>query len=481
MSIKAMTFIWEHSEQNNTRLLMLLAIADHCNDEGFCWPGIESLGKKARLEAYNSALAMIRKLEEAGELASVSEPGKLNYFYLPKYCKYAGIDVDKLKERLEKMSNRTPNQMSGGRASKPKNVPPPDEGDTPHETNDDPPPNEGDTPHETKGTPPMKSGDESSEKSSVETSKKESSGESSSSKGKPEEDDDFNLSDKELSILCDAFGSIGARAKGCLAKDRDLTIGWAKYVLATRICFDPGDKYYVDIPPAYIFKCVSNGDPVKELPVESAEHKAKREFAAMSDDEKAAKLAADEIAEKKAEAQTAKLKNKGDAVRDARLAKESAKAEADRIEAARLQAEAERDAKLWFDKLEVDRREWRECVEKKSMASGGVSALDAASHQLFKRIRPTAAAKCGSARKKYHRFIFHWKRRQFADELRLVDYVDEEIVRDDGSVLSVKAPIAIYGYRSGDFNKIFADYPEPFIRIMSALQYQERYVENGQQ
>ena len=41
MSIRVMTQVWDTSEQKGSALLLLLALADHAADDGFCWPGIQ--------------------------------------------------------------------------------------------------------------------------------------------------------------------------------------------------------------------------------------------------------------------------------------------------------------------------------------------------------------------------------------------------------------------------------------------------------
>jgi len=40
MSIKVMSYVWEASKAKGSELLLLLAIADHAADDGYCWPGI---------------------------------------------------------------------------------------------------------------------------------------------------------------------------------------------------------------------------------------------------------------------------------------------------------------------------------------------------------------------------------------------------------------------------------------------------------
>ena len=67
MSIKIMSYIWDHSPQKGTHLLMLLTIADHANDQGEAWPSIKRLAHRCRV-GERQAQYIIRDLEESGEL-----------------------------------------------------------------------------------------------------------------------------------------------------------------------------------------------------------------------------------------------------------------------------------------------------------------------------------------------------------------------------------------------------------------------------
>lgn len=49
MSIKIMSAIWENGPLGLSEAMLLLAIADYCNDEGECWPSVGSLARKARM------------------------------------------------------------------------------------------------------------------------------------------------------------------------------------------------------------------------------------------------------------------------------------------------------------------------------------------------------------------------------------------------------------------------------------------------
>lgn len=68
-----MQSVWSNSEQAGTALLLMLAIADNCNDQGEAWPSVPTLARKIRAsERYVRIL--LRELEKTGELKII--PGK---------------------------------------------------------------------------------------------------------------------------------------------------------------------------------------------------------------------------------------------------------------------------------------------------------------------------------------------------------------------------------------------------------------------
>jgi DNA-binding transcriptional regulator YhcF (GntR family) len=77
MSIKIMTWIWENSLEEGTNLLMLLAIADHANDDGVCWPSIERLAQRARVKE-RQAQYIIKNLEANGAIEVQRGVGRNN-------------------------------------------------------------------------------------------------------------------------------------------------------------------------------------------------------------------------------------------------------------------------------------------------------------------------------------------------------------------------------------------------------------------
>jgi hypothetical protein len=49
MSVKAMTYVWENSPYTGNSLIVHLALADHCDDQGICWPSQKYLASKCKV------------------------------------------------------------------------------------------------------------------------------------------------------------------------------------------------------------------------------------------------------------------------------------------------------------------------------------------------------------------------------------------------------------------------------------------------
>jgi hypothetical protein len=67
MSIRVISNVWEHSQHKGMALLILLAIADNAQDDGYCWPSIEHLAGKARVSS-SSVIRSTKALEDSREL-----------------------------------------------------------------------------------------------------------------------------------------------------------------------------------------------------------------------------------------------------------------------------------------------------------------------------------------------------------------------------------------------------------------------------
>lgn len=73
MSVRVMSWVWDHSRSEGTDRLVLLAIADAADhDETNTWPSIATLAAKCRL-SERSAKWCVRSLVEAGELQPVAD------------------------------------------------------------------------------------------------------------------------------------------------------------------------------------------------------------------------------------------------------------------------------------------------------------------------------------------------------------------------------------------------------------------------
>lgn len=74
MSIKVMTEVWANSAAEGTALLMMLAIADFADDEGYAYPGIGTLAKKCRV-SRRSIQRSIKHCQEIKELGVAQNKG----------------------------------------------------------------------------------------------------------------------------------------------------------------------------------------------------------------------------------------------------------------------------------------------------------------------------------------------------------------------------------------------------------------------
>jgi len=93
MSIRVITDLWECSNLKGTSLLLMLAVADYCDDARTCWPATKTLANKARL-SQRQTQRLLHQLEEAGHLIIHKGEGRhgTNLYEIP-----ARILLEKLK------------------------------------------------------------------------------------------------------------------------------------------------------------------------------------------------------------------------------------------------------------------------------------------------------------------------------------------------------------------------------------------------
>ena len=84
MSVRASSWAWSLDEVMGSEALVLLALADQANDEGFCWPSQEKLAPKAR-QSVSTLRRSLRSLEKMGLLTTItrsSTRGRRSNLYL---------------------------------------------------------------------------------------------------------------------------------------------------------------------------------------------------------------------------------------------------------------------------------------------------------------------------------------------------------------------------------------------------------------
>ena len=74
MSGKISGRVFRGSHQKGAALMMMLAIADHANDRGECWPSIARLAEFCRFEE-RYAKRVLAELKDSGELTIVTGAG----------------------------------------------------------------------------------------------------------------------------------------------------------------------------------------------------------------------------------------------------------------------------------------------------------------------------------------------------------------------------------------------------------------------
>src|SRR5205814_10255692 len=88
MSIKVAIEVWRGSQHKSGNLLVLLALADHADDQGKAWPGIPLLARKARLSQRHTRRCL-NQLVASGELEILAESA-------PSGGKWHQIQLDQL-------------------------------------------------------------------------------------------------------------------------------------------------------------------------------------------------------------------------------------------------------------------------------------------------------------------------------------------------------------------------------------------------
>lgn len=75
MSTATSRRVWEESKQSGSALLILLSMADRSDDDGYCWPGMEDIAQRARINKRH-AQRLVSAIENDGELYAERSSGR---------------------------------------------------------------------------------------------------------------------------------------------------------------------------------------------------------------------------------------------------------------------------------------------------------------------------------------------------------------------------------------------------------------------
>jgi hypothetical protein len=112
MGKEARDRVWSMSRYGGSHLVLLLALAERADADGFCWPGKDELQQRCRCKERNLQ-KLLREVEEGGELFSECAGGRHK---TPRYFLTVGLDsaaIERvLAERFE-MSQTEATAMAG--------------------------------------------------------------------------------------------------------------------------------------------------------------------------------------------------------------------------------------------------------------------------------------------------------------------------------------------------------------------------------
>lgn len=97
MSVKVMSYVWDIPSFKGSDKLVMLCLADHADDQGVCWPSIDTISRKSGVSA-TTVKTTLKKLEignwivkknqfktaETGRLVRANNKYQLNVFLLKK-------------------------------------------------------------------------------------------------------------------------------------------------------------------------------------------------------------------------------------------------------------------------------------------------------------------------------------------------------------------------------------------------------------
>lgn len=104
MSIDVMKLVWDSSEHAETDLVVMLALADMSNIDGYCYPSIPTLAQRARRQV-RSMINTLERIGASGELFIDKSRGRNHH---NRYVITIGMSKEKLAQVLTKYMDYDP-------------------------------------------------------------------------------------------------------------------------------------------------------------------------------------------------------------------------------------------------------------------------------------------------------------------------------------------------------------------------------------
>ncbi|MDE1464816.1 DnaT-like ssDNA-binding domain-containing protein [Spartinivicinus poritis] len=125
MSVQAIAWAFSLSNLEPNKKIVLLALADNANDQGYCWPAMDTIAEKTSL-SRSTVKRHIKSLAELNlltkfERASASGATTSNHFYLHVGCQI-NLDHSSEAEENEGDQNDPPSNNGGVQNELPENI-----------------------------------------------------------------------------------------------------------------------------------------------------------------------------------------------------------------------------------------------------------------------------------------------------------------------------------------------------------------------
>lgn len=154
MSITALNHVFNREYKSASAKLMMIAIADRCDDEGVCYNGVKYLMKKHNKITRRTAERLLTSLEETGDLVIVlgkgieTAHGMTNRYYLKTLRDEMNLATPRVGTRADQLEDKT-TWIRPEKQTDPTKT-------TGHETDDRPDKNDGSDPTPLTGQDPTK-------------------------------------------------------------------------------------------------------------------------------------------------------------------------------------------------------------------------------------------------------------------------------------------------------------------------------------